>query len=538
MDTPSTNECFERFRSSFAVANHHDINMAQETLKELDDLRRCLATQLAQIDEKRLAVQGVISVIRSIPLEILGEIFVVLLPFIMDHGARGELIALTLVCKRWREACFLTRRLWSGISIKSCWCRRDRASFTWMHDHQELRYEKMSAWLQRAGTVPKVVRYAASDFYCACGDGRRPCHTSLPALQKLLKEGPILDHFTLTVSATRCYRKWYASMADAAPTSSWASLKSFSLSFVENSAFTWDDFGERPHSVFTLLPAVEKLRIYLPDRDEAFVTEQVAMNTPINIPTAILNRLRELHLRWDWGGGSLFSVLRQSSLVENLTIDFNYGEPRWDDQMLMDFSKESPLRMDKVTRFSLRRAGSDILDFMCLPMLTHLDMELNVDGAESDRLSDRLAGFLHRSGIIDSLQSLRVCDLVRTSAYTNITLPNLKSLRRLTLDCNTFGYLIRSMKASRTTFLTQPFLPALEYLDLHNLERGFNLDAELPFLDERAGCSPCLITVSRVADPMVREDELQKRLLTKTRAGHFLRCIPFQEYEVDKIWDY
>ncbi|KAF5338626.1 hypothetical protein D9611_012772 [Ephemerocybe angulata] len=514
----------------------HEILLAQGVLKDIEQRRNLLLDQLARLDDKRLTVQGVLSAVRRIPLEILGDIFTEVLPFVLNHEARNELLNLVLVCKRWREACLLTKRLWSSITIKACWCQgRDSASITWVHKHEEISYKKMVAWLGRSGTIPKVVRYIATELYCPCGDGDHRCHTTHPALIQLMNEGPPIAHFTLCISSTRCCRTWMNSMADAPASSPWITLKSFSLSFIENSAFPWDDF-EGHRSMFALLPAVQVFRLYLPDHEDAFLSQVTAEETSLHLQSGFMRRLTEFSIRWDWGGPSLFHALRDCASLVTLTIDLNYGELRWN-AILLDGMM--PLELPNLRRFALRRAGADILNLLQTPLLEHLDMEFNVDGTESDGVSRKIRDFLHRSNIVNTLQTLRICDLVRTSAYTHITLPNLTSLRHLVLDCNTFGYIIKSLERNRDDEALPPFLPKLEHLELHNLERGFNLDAELAFLDAKFGGVPCLITVSRVDDPVVVESDLQNRLRIPNRGlGYYLRCIPFQEYERHKIWDY
>ncbi|KAF6744977.1 hypothetical protein DFP72DRAFT_1077881 [Ephemerocybe angulata] len=526
---------FDRFRSSTADPLDHEVLLAQGVLKDIEQRRNVLLDKLARLDDKRLTVQGVLSAIRRIPLEILGVIFTEVLPFVLNHDGRNELLNLVLVCKRWREACLITKRLWSSITIKACWCRSDLTSLPWVHKHEELSYKKMVAWLGRSGTIPKVVRYIATELYYLCGDGHHRCHTTHPALIQLMNEGPPIAHFTLCISSTRCFRTWITSMADASASSPWVTLKSFSLSFIEKSASSWDDF-EGHRSIFALLPAVQVFRLYLPDHDDAFFSQETAEETPLHLQSGFMRRLTEFSIRWDWGGPSLFNALRDCASLVILTIDLNYGKPRWNANSLDGMT---PLELPNLHRFALRRAGSDILDLLKTPLLEHLDMEFNVDGTESDGVSRKLRDFLHRSNIVNTLQTLRICDLVRTGAYSHITLPNLTSLRHLVLDSNTYGYTITPFQRNRDEEALSPFLPRLEHLELHNLERGFNLDAELAFFDAKTDGVPCLITVSRVDDPVVAESGLQNRLRIRNRGlGYYLRCIPFEEYETHKIWDY
>ncbi|KAF6762451.1 hypothetical protein DFP72DRAFT_802369, partial [Ephemerocybe angulata] len=71
-----------------------------------------LRSQLDTLVEERRRHHAVLSPLRRMPLELLGEIFTMVLPYILDYSGRQDVINLGLVCKRWRDATIYTHRLW------------------------------------------------------------------------------------------------------------------------------------------------------------------------------------------------------------------------------------------------------------------------------------------------------------------------------------------------------------------------------------------------------------------------------------------
>jgi hypothetical protein len=86
----------------------------------------------------------VLSPLRRIPFEVLGENFRHSLPYIMGHEDRSQLVGLSLVCRRWRDAALCTHRLWAGVQV----CCSSQVSF-----------EKLMQWIERSGTVPKTLDF-------------------------------------------------------------------------------------------------------------------------------------------------------------------------------------------------------------------------------------------------------------------------------------------------------------------------------------------------------------------------------------------
>ncbi|KAF6746289.1 hypothetical protein DFP72DRAFT_779359, partial [Ephemerocybe angulata] len=75
---------------------------------QLDDLFK----HVRSLEEERTKYRAVLSAVRRLPTEILGEIFSLLFPRVLADEDRAYLVDLGLVCHRWREAVLHMRSLW------------------------------------------------------------------------------------------------------------------------------------------------------------------------------------------------------------------------------------------------------------------------------------------------------------------------------------------------------------------------------------------------------------------------------------------
>jgi hypothetical protein len=99
-----------------------------------------LEQDLQDVERDRKFFRPMLSPLRRMPLEILGEIFV----FLVGIDRRYKTLAtISQVCKTWRRAAHLVPRLWCKVSL-------DPSS-------PSLSYEGVSAWLGRVGLLPRSV---------------------------------------------------------------------------------------------------------------------------------------------------------------------------------------------------------------------------------------------------------------------------------------------------------------------------------------------------------------------------------------------
>ncbi|TEB40089.1 hypothetical protein FA13DRAFT_53525 [Coprinellus micaceus] len=198
-----------------------------------------------------------------IPLEVLGGIFFMVFPrsTLGRHG-RKALVDLCLVCKYWRRAALLKRELWSGLRVGT--------------DYLEP-YDKIVAWFERAGSHPKrlklVDRFCAPNYeqwnygpgdvgYDCLGEGY--CQLYHPTVIKLLTEGPLLESLGLIGASTQCLPHLLKSLRSSKKKSfvtPWDSIRSLELEFRGS---LWHQHTSLDESIFSLLPPVAELHLYLP----------------------------------------------------------------------------------------------------------------------------------------------------------------------------------------------------------------------------------------------------------------------------------
>ncbi|KAF5309286.1 hypothetical protein D9611_014832 [Ephemerocybe angulata] len=393
--------------------------------------------ELALLEGELSGCLSVLSIARTVPMEVLSEIFKWATPAYLDEKAREELLDLVLVCQSWRNAAMGTPALWCGVMMEPCDC------FEFGHDeidyaHKE-EYGKAVAWFLRSGGSPKRLMYKALSTPCKCYNGRR-CEVTHPVLVRLLREGPQLDHLILHVGSVACLKNFIAALGTSSLISTvpspWRLLRSISIVFADNQEVGWNDSDIPSRSVFAMLPPVTALGIVLPPRSNAFEDEEDSVEKPIQVPASSLERLITFSIKWDWEGNKLFGLLALCASLENLVVDFDLSEPFEDpgsDPVLRSVA-DRPITLAKLKSLRLLNGGMKILEYLRTPQLASLDLELNVDAPESAEVSTNLNSFLRSSRALDSLEYLRICDLIGDHDIISVALPPLPSLTHLVLD--------------------------------------------------------------------------------------------------------
>ncbi|KAF6745454.1 hypothetical protein DFP72DRAFT_778886, partial [Ephemerocybe angulata] len=104
-----------------------------------------LQSQLDALEGQRQRHQAILSPVRRIPMEILGEIFALVLPDVLYSGDRRMLRNLGLVCKSWQNASLLARHLWSGLQL--------------IRPPKTGAYGRIVSWLTKSGALPKTLQF-------------------------------------------------------------------------------------------------------------------------------------------------------------------------------------------------------------------------------------------------------------------------------------------------------------------------------------------------------------------------------------------
>ncbi|KAF6747827.1 hypothetical protein DFP72DRAFT_918355 [Ephemerocybe angulata] len=491
-----------------------------------------LADCAARLTEEDRAHRSALSPVRRLPLEVLGEIFKLVVPSFLNASDREMMGNMGRVCQRWRDALLNASSLWRGIILGPCLCpAQDTVGAVRRHEED---YKKLVTWFGRSGGCRKGLIYSSVDLHCRCDDGSL-CKAVHPIVSRLINEGPKLVHLTLQLSGPSCFRNLLAALRaepGGSPPDPLASLGSFSLEFVDDSPLMWDDGPDPTSSVFNLLPPVPALGIFLPLRESAFDDELASLECPIHIPPTILAPLVSLAIRWDWEGRGLLDVLEQCIALDSFTLDLARSEP-FDGDV-----PPAPLELRVLTSFKLVKGGVRILDFLRTPALTSLDLELSVDRAATVDMSDRLDGFLRASEILGKLRFLRICELVGGPGIISFILPPLASLRHLVLDSSTAcGYYFGQASTGHVIAPMRRYFPELRQVELLNLRRSRHvLTHEMQYFRRRGSAGMCMITVSYADEPKVSEAELQSRLRSTRDSGSRLsiRVVESVDYDEER----
>ncbi|TEB37302.1 hypothetical protein FA13DRAFT_896358 [Coprinellus micaceus] len=283
--------------------------------------------------------QGLLSPVRALPSEIIGEILCSALETSTAHGTRRELINFCLVSKYWREAALSTPALWSRVNVPSQLTREGS--------------QNAIQWLQRAGGVSKEMTVG-----CVHSGSR------YEVLVELLDAVPQLDKISFQLCFAKCFQPLVGLMQNAQP-SSWRNVKALEFhfyDFVENKG-TRDSL---PDGTFKLtpLPAITSLHLHLPpDWDLGIRTDK------------FLSRLRTFNLRCELGDDEILKVLKPCTNLETLILDLE--DTRWyssSPPATVSLPKLRTLRLKNLYQDSL-----DVLESMKMPSLEELEVDISPD---------------------------------------------------------------------------------------------------------------------------------------------------------------
>ncbi|KAF6762436.1 hypothetical protein DFP72DRAFT_558310 [Ephemerocybe angulata] len=344
-------------------------------------------------------------------------------------------------------------------------------------------FDKAVSWLQRSGETPKSLEFDHSGR-CLCAVDGHPCVAEDDALTSLLKHGPPLDHFTLTVSSTRCFRKWIGAIhsPDSPSVRPWDTLRSFKLTFGdEETGELWSerDTDTPSQSIFSLLPpAITAFHLDLPGTSTAFDERwevSSSRHASISIPANVLNKLTTFTIQCDWASSKLFPLLRQCCNVETLTIDLGCRPLDESDTTFSENFFENlgafPIILPNVSSLHLRGTPrADILDNLKAPSLRSLDIGLYGRGVSQRKIFGWIVHkFLEASGAKDNLLGFRVSGRPISGKDLRRCLTGLHRLKRLTLDTVTWSDDLFVFEAG----FIQPHLPSLEVFELLHISEYF-----------------------------------------------------------------
>ncbi|KAF6752407.1 hypothetical protein DFP72DRAFT_849881 [Ephemerocybe angulata] len=503
-----------------------DIPFIQSQVDELTLKISALLDAARKLEEQRTKYRAVLSAVRRVPAEILGEIFSMLLPLDLAPADRTAVMRLGLVCRDWRIALLGTLSVWSGLVLDACSCSRYGP-----HDvavaHND-NYDGMIQWFSNARGSPKRFSYLVSSQLCYAhregGNALYRCEADHPTVTRLLKQGPQLDQFTLQVAGPDCFRRWLHCVEGSPntpdPASSnantpWQSLRSFELLFISSEFHIWTNPRDPESSIFARLPPITSFRLDLPARISAFEDEDDPSVRHLNIPSSSLERLTSLHLKWDWGV-RLLDLLAQCANLELCTIDLDSSTVVLEADADPEAAKWSAslVSLPLLREFRLHRGCIELLDYLEMPALRSMELELAVGELRTGHVTICITRLVERCGLSTTLQYLRVCGLRPDVVTTNVAfvyLPILSALQVLELDSpriEVYQFGLPDLHQAR--FREYHMLPVLRHLRLLNLIRSeWTLSSEILYLMKRIRYQSCSITVSYSDGPAFSEEQLQ-----------------------------
>ncbi|KAF5310383.1 hypothetical protein D9611_012080 [Ephemerocybe angulata] len=476
---PRHNDFYDLLNSN-NVPNSSQAASVKQTIDGLSKTIFKLQSQLGALEGERHQLRAILSPVRRMPMEILGEIFALVLPDVLDPDGREMLRDLGRVCKSWQNASLLAHHLWSGLQL--------------IRPPEDGAYGRMVSWLNRSGALPKTLQFDGSGCECTFNE-EVPCLSTNPELLKLLTTGPSLDHFELLSIHVGCFVNWIDAINSAKKSLSgpcpWDTLRSFRLQCPYQEGREWDE-----PFVFQYIPFVTSLDVEFPS--DLVVGVEGDGDPMVIIPVKLLNQLTTFTIEFDWYGTEIFSLLESCKNLETLTITcasrFNLFDER--EPKLLGLAK-SRVVLPKVRKFSIGRSEtSSILKYLAMPALSDLDLDLEYGSVVDDKFGATLYDFFRASNASESLQALRISNIEVPAADLRHCLSNLPLLKGLTLQWVEFGDKLFETTGENQDLVISPNLPSLEHLELLSLPRTYEYQSELRDFGKAKRYGPCILTVS------------------------------------------
>ncbi|KAJ2914140.1 hypothetical protein MD484_g6260, partial [Candolleomyces efflorescens] len=440
------------FLFSNVAPNTHEATYFQLKVDDLTSQISELRSQLTKLEDQLMSYRAVLSPIRRMPAEVLGQIFTLSLPDLLQYGARGRLLDLQLVCKSWRDAARLTHSLWGALSFE---------------DITNISFKRVKRWYERAGGTPKSLTFSAVSGYHKCSDQSSACGSALAALLVELEGN--LDRLHLRYKGPKCFQNLLDCLGLAEPGSTapqrrpWHSLKSFAIEF----DLDWNESPDFVRSIFNRLPPnITSLELRLPSIWDAHIPN----NMPLALPQSIMERLSSFTVFCDWDGTQwLQTVLSHCDNLETLTINFmaaSWAYPPNDPGSGILLPKVRTLRLQH-----LWMSSTDILRSLKAPKLVELDVEFADDPDLEGKWvnSQFLLSLINRSKCDATLRTLHLrYARIRSEELAN-ALGSVPLLTHLSLEGIIMEPGASFVDAFGTSLSRRRVLPKLETLELLRL---------------------------------------------------------------------
>ncbi|KAF5335363.1 hypothetical protein D9611_011661 [Ephemerocybe angulata] len=479
------------------VPTTHEVMAARQGIPPLASKVAELRSQLQVLEDQLFRHHSVLSTSRYMPPEILGDIFHLAMGTdVLTKEGRQALIDITLVCKKWREAAYLTGQLWARLHIPS---------------PKSAPFDDIEKWLSRSKGSPKTIVFGPlsdddevwglNPIYCDCL-APSECKMNTPRLLKFLTNGPHLHELAFRNISANCLRALLEStkrLTDA----SWRSWDSLTVTFEgDTEDNNWGMVPLPTLSPFFHLPAVRSLTISLPEQD----TEEGVTSAFLYFPGYVLQALTSLDVECNWDSPQLLVSLKDCINVERLSLNFSDSVHTWtsNDPALSDIGTISLSTVRSLTVKHCPRATASLffrhlhfpslVDFRLTQTYYH-DDDLEEEEEEEDdedprplyNMLEALGIFSHSASTLQSLSIIQDDDSeedteeVPTEDLVD-TLRSLPNLTHLAMDVN---FHARSFLSVAQESKSGVFAPNLEHVELTRVAIGFDLEAFFRYLLHR-----------------------------------------------------
>ncbi|KAJ3538035.1 hypothetical protein NMY22_g5340 [Coprinellus aureogranulatus] len=373
--------------------------------------------------------KGALSPLRRFPLEVLGEVFVMVINSITQEEAKDiplQLLNLSMVCKLWREAALVTSRLWARLTIEVS-----------LHDNHGVDSKKVAHWIARAGKLPLTLAFHTLHVPGQDDGGRQhyagDCPLLNPSILELLIDGPEIESLSMSCVFVQCLQSISDRVSSRKGTKlrPWGRVQTFTFKALMNGSYLYDPDIDTETRVFAFIPPATTSLL----ADTPFLEEHcgVGINTTAR---SHLSCLTSLSLTLFFPDQLAHTFLPLCSNIQSLTLKRDHDG----DGDIREFDPSSTVTLPRLRSLRIEGIMWDqfLLAAFRAPQLARLELKLldsdYVNGEEEhEDIGEGIGTFVRASGCAGTLAYFRLECLETTPAGFGAILRHLPSLTHLSL---------------------------------------------------------------------------------------------------------